>query len=81
MKFSMFYEKLMRSTFLIFCLKLQQHTGLKLTQLMFWGKLSFAFLVSRSTRNGPKISFLKFYEKSNHGSFLDLLRELQQHKV
>ena len=39
MRFSKFYEKSMDEICLIFCMKLQQHNGLKLTLIIFCMKL------------------------------------------
>ena len=53
-KFFKFYEKSMYGSFLIFCLKLQQHKTLNWFKLFFGGKSYTGFL----DKKGPKMSFL-----------------------
>ena len=52
-----FFEKSVHGTFLIFCMKLQHHNGLNLTQIIFLDKnLALDFL----DKKWPKMSFLSF---------------------
>ena len=53
-KFFKFYEKSMYGSFLIFCLKLQQHKTLNWFKLFLGGKSYTGFL----DKKGPKMNFL-----------------------
>lgn len=51
-----FCEKPVHGTFLVFCKALQQHEGLKWTQMVLWGK---SLIVAQN-------EFFVFYNKSMH---------------
>ena len=53
-----------------FCMKLQWHEHLKLTEIFFSEKLGFEVFGPKGAQNRPNIRFFKFYEKSIHGPFL-----------
>ena len=56
MRCTKFYEKSMHPAFLIFCMNLQQHKGLKLNQMFFW-ETSYAGVFEQ--KRGPKWVFLR----------------------
>ena len=58
-----FCEKPIHGTFLVFCKALQQHEGLKWTQMVLWGKsLTVGFFGQKVAQN----EFFVFYNKSMH---------------
>ena len=72
MKCFKFCQKSVHGSFLIFCMKLQQHKGLKLTQMVFLGKSCTRIFKQKVAQN----EFFQFYSKLIDRIFLIFLREL-----
>ena len=60
-------------------MKLQQHKGVKLNEIIFWKNFILKFLDQRCPK-WPEMRFLKCFEKSTHGTFSEFLLKLQQLK-
>ena len=69
------YEKSPRGTFQIFCMMLQKHELLKLTNTSFFGKVLFGGFGVKRGQNGPNMRFYRFYEKLAL-KFSDFLHEV-----
>lgn len=57
MKFFKSHEKSMHETLLLFCMKLQQHQGLELTQVIFSGKI-LSRVFGQKVANMSFVSFI-----------------------
>ena len=45
--------------------------------IFVWERFCFEVFRSKGARNGPKMSFFRYYQKSMHGSFLIFCMKLQ----